>query len=647
MKEGMSSFDVAAMVKELQFLIGARIDKIYQPRRNQLLLRLRVPEKGRRDLIITVGKWLYLASQSVETPKEPSSYAMLLRKHLTNGKIVKIEQHEFDRIVVIFVEKAGQYRLVCEMFKEGNVVLVQEGKIIQPLIPKTWSHRVVRAQREYVFPPSGHNPRTLNLEGLKEIMKSSKKNLVRTLALDINLGGMYAEETCLLAEIDKERKAKELSGEEMKNIFENMQQLFQSLENEVKGIMVATEDKPLEVLPFPLKSFDLHTQKTFDSLSEAMETFLGEEREEVPGDVAFQERQARIQRQLAQQEEAVLNLQKRAGEHKERAELVYAHYPVCQDILNLIKSSIKERDTADVITKLKEFPEFKDFAPDKKEVTISLKDEVGHLTDITLDYTVSVEENAGLYYDKAKKAKDKLEGAKKSIEDTKKRMKALESGKHEEEKRVRKQTKRFWFEKYRWFISSGGNIVIAGRDAKSNDRIVKKYLTEKDRYAHADIHGAPSVVIKNKDGEVSEETLREACEFALAHSKAWNAKIGGGSAYWVMPDQVSKTPPAGEFLPRGAFMIYGKKHMVTNMELKLAAGPMQYEGSEKMMCGPVSAIKTHCSRFVVFEPGETKRSDFVRKLRKEFEFEEEDISKILPPGNVKIVTSTGLSEDGF
>ncbi len=100
MKEGMSSFDIAAMVKELQCLIEGRIDKAFQLTREKLLLRIRVPEKGRKDLVIVVGKWLYLATQPQETPKTPTSFAMLLRKYLGNGKITKIEQHGFDRIAV-------------------------------------------------------------------------------------------------------------------------------------------------------------------------------------------------------------------------------------------------------------------------------------------------------------------------------------------------------------------------------------------------------------------------------------------------------------------------------------------------------------------------------------------------------------------
>ena len=64
-------------------------------------------------------------------------------------------------------------------------------------------------------------------------------------------------------------------------------------------------------------------------------------------------------------------------------------------------------------------------------------------------------------------------------------------------------------------------------------------------------------MIKLNDGEteIDDETLREACEFSLAYSKAWAAGHASGSAYWVTPEQVSKTPAPGEYLGKGAFVI--------------------------------------------------------------------------------------------
>jgi hypothetical protein len=241
----------------------------------------------------------------------------------------------------------------------------------------------------------------------------------------------------------------------------------------------------------------------------------------------------------------------------------------------------------------------------------------------------------------------KLDSAKKSLKETEHRHDRIEIKLQEKKQKKKRTSKHFWFEKYRWFISSDGNVVVAGRDAKTNDKIVKKYLSDKDRYAHAEIHGAPSVVVKHNNSEFSEQTLKEACEYALNFSKAWNAKIGAGSAYWVLPDQVSKTAPSGEFIPRGAFIIRGKRNYIQNIEMRLAVGLMEYEGAEKIMCAPETAILTQCTHYIIFEPGDMKKSDFVKKLSKAFDMEPDEVSKVLPPGNVKIIRIVGLSENIF
>jgi hypothetical protein len=206
------------------------------------------------------------------------------------------------------------------------------------------------------------------------------------------------------------------------------------------------------------------------------------------------------------------------------------------------------------------------------------------------------------------------------------------------EKKDGRKAKVFWFEKYRWFISSNNVLVIGGKDAKSNERIVKRHLTEKDRYAHADVHGAPSVVVKGDD----EATLKEACIFSLIFSKAWNAKIGSGDTYWVLPEQVSKTPGAGEFVPKGAFIIRGKKNYFRSIKIRAAIGETEIENIKKIMCGPISAVKHHSKRYLIFEPGETKKTDFARQLSRIFDSSIDEIMRVLPPGDVRIIESVGI-----
>jgi predicted ribosome quality control (RQC) complex YloA/Tae2 family protein len=92
-------------------------------------------------------------------------------------------------------------------------------------------------------------------------------------------------------------------------------------------------------------------------------------------------------------------------------------------------------------------------------------------------------------------------------------------------------------------------------------------MTTGDIYVHADVHGAPSVIVKNgRGGPVPPITLQEAGHVAVIYSGAWDAKMTS-AAYWVYHDQVSKTAPTGEYLTSGSFMVRGKKNYMLPVEL--------------------------------------------------------------------------------
>ncbi|KAI9293032.1 hypothetical protein K502DRAFT_367084, partial [Neoconidiobolus thromboides FSU 785] len=139
---------------------------------------------------------------------------------------------------------------------------------------------------------------------------------------------------------------------------------------------------------------------------------------------------------------------------------------------------------------------------------------------------------------------------------------------------VNKIRKPFWFEKFMWFISSEGYLVIAGRDVQQNELLVKKYLRKGDIYLHADMHGAATVIVKNPDqGTIPPSTLNQAGTMSVCHSKAWESKILT-SAWWVFHHQVSKSAPTGEYLPAGSFMIRGKKNFLAPAALTYGFGLM-------------------------------------------------------------------------
>ena len=635
MKESQSSFDVMASVKELQALVGGHVDKIYHPSLEHLILAVRLPGEGKSFVHFWVGRWLYRSNKGQEPGQQPSDFAMMLRKRIANARITAVKQQGFDRIAVLSLEKEDKFDLVLELFAEGNIVLVKDGTIVQPLTSHTWKHRDIRARKPFLFPPPVPDPGVLADDEFLRILHSSDTDIVRTIATKLNTGGRYSEEICARAGIDKRTRSQDISPEEANRILKIIRDFAEEVVASPAGFIVLKNGQAEDVVPVRMKIYEGLDAKEQASYSEAVETYVGltpKERKAEPREATLE--QGRLQRKLAQQESAVQTLQDQAREAQLRGDFVFANYGAVAKILGSAKDRLA--DSKD----MKEIPGFIEFNGRTSVLKVMVND-----APLELDIKGSVESNAQRYYENAKKARKKLEGLLVALEIARRELKDATSGLESEERAVRTKrepTKRFWFERFRWFVSSEGAIVLGGKDAKSNDMLVKKHLEAGDRYAHADVHGAPSIVVKMKDG-ITEKTLHEACEFAVATSKAWNAKIGSASGYWVLPEQVSKTPQSGEYLAKGAFVIRGKRNYSDKLKIALGVGEIEFEGSRKIMGAPESAIRARSKRFVIIRPGETDRNDFAKRLADVFEVPIEEIQSILPPGDVDIVEQVGIS----
>ena len=248
---------------------------------------------------------------------------------------------------------------------------------------------------------------------------------------------------------------------------------------------------------------------------------------------------------------------------------------------------------------------------------------------MSLDIRKSLEENAASYFEKAKKDKKKIEGAKRVVGEYKKKLSTLEAEKIEKKTIIAKPVKRDWFEKFRWFVSSDGFIVIGGRDAATNEIVIKKHTGQDDLVFHTEAPGSPFVVVKKegKPGNIPEATLQEAATLTAVFSKAWKQGLAALQVFCVKPEQVSKQAKAGEYITKGAFMIYGEKKFY-NPSMNYAVGIYQ----EKVMGGPLSAVQRHCKSFVEISQGDAKLSDVAKLVKKRIGGELDDIIRALPPG---------------
>lgn len=264
------------------------------------------------------------------------------------------------------------------------------------------------------------------------------------------------------------------------------------------------------------------------------------------------------------------------------------------------------------------------------------------MPEIEIDISKSLEENASDCFEKSKKAKRKLASLKAAMERTREKIKAL--GKEAPERKdLRKKRKRDWFEKFRWFFTSDNLLAIAGKDAKSNEEVVKKYMNEKDLYFHADIDGAPHVVLLTEGSKAPEKSNKEAAIFALDFSKAWQSGTSTGVVYSVLPIQVSKSAPSGESLGTGAFVISGKRNWFRKTPLDLSIGVEKSGEGHRVISGPTAAVKKHAEFSVQLEQGSLKKGEAAKKLFSLFEkrfgkncVSLDEVVSMLPSGGFEI-----------
>jgi predicted ribosome quality control (RQC) complex YloA/Tae2 family protein len=644
-KGELSAFDVLVLAREMGGISGSFVDKVLSPSERELVLRLKGPGGERRELVVEGGRWAYLRPRQAGEGAPPTPFAMLLRKHLENARILSASQHGFERILVL--SAGGGLELVLELFGEGNVVLVRDGSIVQPLREQSWEHRDVRPGRPYRFPPARTDPRGLDGAAFGKLLSGSKGDLVRTLAVSLNLGGRFAEEVCAITGLAPGLKTGKLSPGDVAALSSAVAGLFSRLENDLRPTMYLESGVPVDFSPLELASLPGLESRPYPDLHSLVADYVARWRGR-----RADERQAarlaaeveRLRRQSEGQEKAVEAFRARSAECRRAGEAISASAGRVSEILGQTAELRREGGwpAVEKVMRGGRLPGVSAALPHEGAITVRLPAGGAGETEVRLDVRKSARENAALLFAESKEAAAKAGRTAGQLEETRRAIERLErEGLPGEEAGApgRPRRREQWFERYRWFLSSDGNVVVGGRDAASNDRVVKRHLGEHDAYAHADIHGAPSVVVKAAPGQsaIPERTLREACQFALATSKAWAAGLASGEAYWVRPDQVSKTPESGEYLPRGAFIVRGRRNSYRDLEMRLALGFIELEGGRVLMCGPQSAVSARAAKHVLVEPGEDDRPAVAARIARELGCDDEEAARLLPPGRSRVL----------
>jgi len=625
-----------ALREVLGLIIGARVLKLYHMDDGSIILKIR-SEDFSGELRIIPGLFFYLVRGSYEKPVELSQVGRAMRSLIEGARISGASLVEGERILILELESRQKLKLICEFLPKGTIVISDEaGRILACLHKLEMRDRRIAPGEQYVLPPRRPAP---SIETLREVLEKRRapgKKVVSALASEAGLGGRYAEEILDLAGVDKSRKIGELSSDEVAKVLEAARTVFELIENG-QPVIALSGDGDVQPLPYPMKTYESGGWRfeKVESLNEAFriayERYLAGllEREKKRNlEEKLRDLESRMKIELAKAEQ----LSAQAMGLRRIAERIFqasAH-------VESVKEMPGEHEVMGMRVRVNEKSRRLVISDQGVEVELSMDEPITRQASRLFDEAKKVmgaaEKLRADAHELEKRAENLRESMRRSIEDALLRVSA----------RI-KPSKARWYERYRWFITSEGHLVVAGKDASSNIALLKKHLEPGDLVFHAEVRGAAAVILKGGMG-AGERSRAEAAQFAAAYSRAWKEGLRTITVYYIEPSQISFEPPPGHYLPRGGFIVKGERHYI-QVRLELAIG---VTGDLELVYGPPTAVAARAISFVRLEPGNRQADELadviLRRILAGAELDaktvrdlKEQIKEIIPYGRGELV----------
>ena len=608
----LSGVELRYLVNEIASRVtsGHYISSVNAVTEGSLLLKLHHPTQEDIMLMLsTRGMWI---TKLKFKPVEDNRLERAAQAELERAKIESIEQAGSERIAVLKLRLLdGSARMVvCEFFGEGNIAICNEDmKIIAILNSIEVRHRTLKVGLRYAFPPSrGVDVFNLSLEQLMALRNEAKNlDVLRWVGRSVSMPKKFVEEVAKRSGIPAGKQAGQLADDEVGRIFAVIKTLVQdvSLGRNHEPVVIMAAGKPIDVLPIITDEASKLESKKVSTFMEALDEVLSVEILNVGRSsktVEIDRQIAILEHDLAEQnkaKEAVL--QKASAIRKLAGELMALSYQQQDDDGAL--HDVLAANTAEVVA----------------EKGVKYLYVVGEKT----EWQANLAKLSSMLFARAKE----MERGNASIEEARaKLLLQIEKLRHQtaaihRKIVVQRQTSKEWYERYRWFVTGDDLIAIGGRDASSNSALVRKHLTEDDIVFHAEVHGSPFFIVKNASAPAQagsiEPSLRQVAQATVAFSRAWKDGLSSADAYWVLPDQIKKGAPTGQFLPKGSFVIEGKRNYIKGIEVRLAVGVTEIEGREALVCGPEEAVKKRSLVYAVLLQGGLDPMNAAKKAKAE------------------------------
>lgn len=529
------------LTKELKILEKMYLKRIYQE--DHFVMEFK---EGQRRFFLIIGKnFCYLDNKVPERLIEGGFSKFILSK-LKSRKLTEIKQQDFNKALIL---DFGNLELILEFIGKGNIILLENKKIIGALHLREFKDRKIKIGETY---------KSLDSLEIKKYLDSKDINSVRR----FHLGKFYLKEL---------------------EIKHNLNEL---LNQKASPTIYFDEDKKIFLSPFPLPSLNKLDFKKKETLSEAIKEFFAEKKKS-KNEVIKESHKKNLEKYALEREE-----------FKTKADLLLRYRDIVTSVIENFKNS------GELCSPSKKYTESSgliEFELEGKKIEVELNRDIKSQID--------------QLYQKSKKAKEKIKRIKKLPEiklKSKTRSFSKEEGKN-------------WYAQFRYFYTSDGFLVIAGKDAQTNEKIIKKHCKKRDIILHAHLPGSPFGVIKSEGREISDNAKKEAANFVACYSRFWISKLGLADIYWINPDQVSKSVKGS--LKAGSFMIYGKRNFI-RVELKLSIG---IDKDFMIIKGPEEAVKKYARYYLVVIPGNKSGKELGTSIKKALieKSKKEDIANII------------------
>lgn len=540
----LDGITVSNIVYELKSLLkGGRMDKIYQPQKDEIVISVRNNSQVYKLLLSANPSHprLHITNIQRDNPATAPMFCMVLRKHIAGSRIINISQFDLERIAKIQLEAMNEMgdmverSLIIEiMGKHSNIILVDEnGKIldsIKHITHETSSVREVLPGKAYTLPPSQNklNPLELNYEIFKNNFYNNEGVKVQQFIYKnyTGISPAAANEIAFDAGINGDDYTAQISEEGLKKLFDS----FNNIINSVKSgsfapeiILDSNSNKVIEFFPFESKQFTGFVKKKFNSISQLLEEFYYSK------DNAYH-----IQQKAHDMRRVVLNNIERCAKKKD------IQLKTIKDTENMDLWRLKgELITANIFAIEKGM---------KKIKAVNYYDENMPEIEIILDENLTPSENAQKYYNKYNKAKRTLAAIEIQKKQNDEEMAYLESvlsyidsAKEEADlNEIKAELISQGFMKNKntnknkgikvkkskpyHFISSDGFDILVGKSNTQNDELTLRTARNSDIWLHTkNIPGSHVIIFTNGAGKVPDKTLLEAANLSAYFSKAKNS----------------------------------------------------------------------------------------------------------------------------